>query len=212
MAVDQRHSLVIADPHERQFATGLAEHNVPHGPDGLEEAFRHSKGYRDLLADTEQMKIMFENDKADQEAFRQSVLEDKRKGVSKKSPFTLGYLGQIKALTKRQFQLRLQDRFSLYTSYIFSTILAIVIGATFFDLPTTAAGGFTRSSLIFVAMLTSALEAFAELPVAMLGRPILNKQTEFTFYRPSALAWANLIADLPFTAVRVFIFDVIVFL
>ena len=201
-----------ADPHERQFAPGLSEDYVPHDAIGLEKAFRESKMYQTLLADTARLKESFELDKSDQEAFRQSVLDDKRRSVSKKSPYTLGYIGQVKVLTRRQFQLRLQDRFSLWTSYIFSTVLAIVIGVTFFDLPATAAGGFTRGSLIFIAMLTSALEAFGELPVVMLGRPILNKQTAFTFYRPSAIAWANVFADLPFTALRVLIFDVIVFL
>jgi ATP-binding cassette, subfamily G (WHITE), member 2, SNQ2 len=204
--------LCKADPYERQFADGLSEDDVPHSPVGLEKAFQASKMYKGLIVDTAQLKSSFEIDKIDQEAFRQSVIDDKRKGVSKKSPYTLRYTGQVLVLTQRQFQLRLQDRFSLWTSYVFTTILAFVIGATYFDLPTTAAGGFTRGSLIFVAMLTSALEAFAELPVAMLGRPILNKQTGFTFYRPSAIAWANLFADLPFTALREFIFEFIVFL
>lgn len=45
----------------------------------------------------------------------------------------------------------------------------------------------------------------------MLGRPIANKQIGYGFYRPAALVFANFFADIPFSAVRVFIFDVIVY-
>ena len=103
-----------------------------------------------------------ENEKVDQEAFRQAVLEDKKRGVSKKSPYTLGYTGQVWALTKRQFQQRLQDRFQLITSFTLSTVLALVLGGAYFHLPLTAQGAFTRGSVIFAAMLTSALDAFGE--------------------------------------------------
>jgi len=45
----------------------------------------------------------------------------------------------------------------------------------------------------------------------MLGRPIANKQIGFGFYRPAALVFSNFFSDIPFSAVRVFIFDVIVY-
>ena len=58
----------------------------------------------------------------DQEAFRAAVAAQKKKGVSHKSPYTLGFAGQVAALTKRQFRLRLQDRFQLITSFSLSTV------------------------------------------------------------------------------------------
>lgn len=45
----------------------------------------------------------------------------------------------------------------------------------------------------------------------MLGRPIANKQIGYGFYRPAALVFANFFSDIPFSAVQVFIFDVIVY-
>ena len=47
-------------------------------------------------------------------------------------------------------------------------------------------------------------------PTMMLG-PIANKQIGFGFYRPAALIFSNFFSDIPFAAVRVFIFDVIVY-
>ena len=67
------------------------------------------------------------------------------------------------------------------------------------------------------------------MPAQMLGRPgnhclytrgscdlplrgtVLYKQTNYGFYRPGAISISNLLADLPFAAVRVLIFDIIVY-
>ena len=64
---------------------------------------------------------------------------------------------------------------------------------------------------IFVAMLTSCLDAFGEMPMQMVGRPILQKQTGFGFYRPSALGVANTLADIPFSASRILVSNIIIY-
>lgn len=70
-----------------------------------------------MMDSQSQFKKLMETEKTDQEAFRAAVLADKKRGVSKKSPYTLGFTGQVRALTIRQFRVRLQDRFQLYTSF-----------------------------------------------------------------------------------------------
>ena len=112
------------DPNERQFAPGRSENDVPTSPEELEAAFRRSKYYGSMHQALEEYKVLMETDKRDQEEFRAAVEADKKKGVSKKSPYTLGFTGQVRALFIRQFQMRLQDRFQLFTSYS----LAIVSG------------------------------------------------------------------------------------
>lgn len=76
--------------------------------------------------DREYYEKHMETEERDREAFRLAVLQDKKKGVSKKSPYTLGFMSQVWALTTRQFQLRLQDRFQLYTSFTMSIVSSIV--------------------------------------------------------------------------------------
>lgn len=78
-----------------------------------------------MLEDLAKYKQKMEVDKADQDAFRSAVLAEKKKGVSKKSPYTLGFTGQVRSLAIRQFQMRLQDRFQLITSYSLSTVGAL---------------------------------------------------------------------------------------
>ena len=60
------------------------------------------------------------------------------------------------------------------------------------------------------AVLLKCLEAFVEMPLQMLGRPILYKQTDFKLFRPSALPLAETLADIPFSFSRILIFNIIV--
>ncbi|KIJ54162.1 hypothetical protein M422DRAFT_25123 [Sphaerobolus stellatus SS14] len=200
------------DPNERQFAPEYSVKTVPSTPQALETAWRKSHIFQSLEDSRNNYDKYMDIEKTDQEAFRRAVLLDKKKGVSKKSPYTLGFWGQVWALTRRQFHLRLQDRFQLYTSMTTSTGLALVLGAAFFNLPETAQGGFTRGGVIFISMFCVAcLQAFGDMFLQMNARPVLYKQTGYGFYRPSAIGIANLLADLPFSAVRIFIFDVVVY-
>ncbi|KAH8835157.1 P-loop containing nucleoside triphosphate hydrolase protein [Flagelloscypha sp. PMI_526] len=199
------------DPNERQFASGRTEDDVPCTPLALEAAYRASKYYHDGEVEREKFKIKMQTEKADQEAFRLAVQDDKRKGVSSKSRYVVGYFGQVKALTIRQFQQRIQDRFQLYTSFGLAIVLAFILGGAFFDQPTSSNGAFTRGSVIFLALITTCLDSFGELPAMAMGRPILKKQTTFAMYRASALAVANTLADIPFNAVRILIFNLILY-
>lgn len=110
------------DPNERQFAPGRSAREVPSSPSALESAYLSSSYAHEKEEDLKRYKRLMETEKTDQEAFRAAVAADKKKGVSKKSPYTLGFSGQVRALTVRQFQTRVQDRFQLYTSYSLSIV------------------------------------------------------------------------------------------
>jgi ABC-type multidrug transport system permease subunit len=49
------------------------------------------------------------------------------------------------------------------------------------------------------------------MPLQMLGRPIIKKQTGYGFYRPAAVQIANTLADMPFSATRILIYDIIIY-
>ncbi|SRR6266404_1220757 len=110
------------DPNERQFASGRSEVDVPSTPGALEAAFYSSDIFDDLVDQLDKYKLRTKSEKNDQEAFRAAVDEDKKKGVSRKSPYTLGLKDQVVALTSRNFQRRLQDRFQIFTSFGFMTV------------------------------------------------------------------------------------------
>ncbi|KAK4998463.1 hypothetical protein LTR28_013674 [Elasticomyces elasticus] len=90
-------------------------------------------------------------------------------------------------------------------------VIAIVLGTVWLQLPTSAAGAFTRGGLMFISMLFNAFQAFGELGSTMLGRPIVNKHRAYTFHRPSALWMAQIAVDLLFASVQILVFSILVY-
>ena len=110
------------DPNERQYAPGRSARDTPSTPEMLEEAYLRSKFAHANAAELKEYKLFMETEKTDQEAFRAAVAADKKKGVSKSSPYTLGFTGQVRALTIRQFRQKIQDKFHLFTSFSLSIV------------------------------------------------------------------------------------------
>lgn len=107
------------DPNERNFRSGRSVADVPSSPEALEQAFWESELGFDLRRELEDYKA---STKDNQGVFKRTVLLEKNSGASKKGPYTLGYVGQVLALARRQFQMRLQDRFQLVTSLSLSMV------------------------------------------------------------------------------------------
>ena len=110
------------DVNERQFAHGRSADDVPSTPGDLEQAYVDSPFYADNDDDLQSYKNLMETERTDQEAFRAAVADDKKRGVSKSSPYTVGFTGQVFSLTKRIFQTKLQDKFHIYNSYMISMV------------------------------------------------------------------------------------------
>ena len=107
------------DPNERQLCRGRSIADVPSTPETLEQAFRESELGFNLRRELEDYKV---STKDDQEGSRRAILLENKSRASKKGPYTLGYAGQVMALARRQFQMRLQDRFQLVTSFSLSVV------------------------------------------------------------------------------------------
>jgi hypothetical protein len=111
--------VACTDPNERKFCRGRSVADVPSSPEALEQAFWESELGFDLRRELEDYKV---STKDNQEESKRAVLLEKNSRTSKESPYTLGYAGQVMALARRQFQMRLQDRFQLVTSFSLSMV------------------------------------------------------------------------------------------
>ncbi|RYP81362.1 hypothetical protein DL769_002008 [Monosporascus sp. CRB-8-3] len=87
----------------------------------------------------------------------------------------------------------------------------LVVGSSFYDLPDSTAGAFTRGGVLFLILLFNALLALAELTAAFESKPILLRHKNFSFYRPSAYALAQTVVDIPLVLVQVVLFAVIIY-
>ena len=198
------------DEFERQYAPGRSEANAPHDPDSLAESFR-SSGYQTKLdAEMARYRADLEQEKYMHDDFQTAVKEGKR-GTSKRSVYQVGFHLQVWALMKRQFTLKLQDRFNLTLSWFRSIVIAIVLGTLYLNLGKTSASAFSKGGLLFVALLFNAFQAFAELASTMMGRSIVNKHKAYAFHRPSALWIGQIIVDQAFGATEIMVFSIIVY-
>ncbi|WVQ86013.1 hypothetical protein IAT38_008181 [Cryptococcus sp. DSM 104549] len=199
------------DPNERRFAEGRDADSVPSTPEAMEEAYKASEIYARMSREREEYKHLMESDSTAREDFKLAVREQKHKGVSKKSPYTVPFVSQVWIIAKRQIRLKFQDHFGIYTGYATSLIIALIVGSVYFRLPELASGAFTRGGLLFLGLLFNALTSFSELPSQMMGRSILYRQNEYRFYRPASFAVAAVIADIPYNASVIFMFCIILY-
>lgn len=198
------------DEFEREYVDGRSAENAPHSPESLLEAFKASPAQKALDAEMAEYKASLQLEQEKHDDFQAAVKESKR-GSSKKSVYQVGFHLQVYALMKRQFILKLQDRFNLTLAWLRSIIIAIVLGTLFLNLGKTSASAFSKGGLLFIALLFNAFQAFSELAGTMTGRAIVNKHKAYAFHRPSALWIAQIIVDQAFAASQILVFSIIVY-
>ncbi|KAF9434230.1 hypothetical protein BGZ76_008355 [Entomortierella beljakovae] len=199
----------VTDSYERKARRGF-EGRIPHTPKQFEDTFRSSHYYED----NEKDRITYQSSVSDSNPvseFKEATKQTKQKHVSVKSPYTISFLGQVKVLTVRQYQLTRGDMASVISRYASNVIKAIIVGSVFLNLETDATGTFTRGGVLFFALLFNALISQAELFAAMQGRPILYKHKNFAMYRPSAFALAQICIDIPLIIAQVLLFSVVLY-
>ncbi len=199
------------DPNLDRFAEGRDASNVPATPEQLEAVFRESSIHADMMRQKEEYDAQIASDHSAEQEFREAVLEDKHKGVRPKSVYTVSFFRQAQILTIRQMQMILGNRLDIFVSFATTIAISLIVGGVFLNLPETAAGAFTRGGVLFIGLLFNALTAFNELPTQMGGRPVLFKQMNYAFYRPSALSLAQLFADIPLSVSRILLFSIILY-
>ncbi|KIW92594.1 uncharacterized protein Z519_06441 [Cladophialophora bantiana CBS 173.52] len=199
------------DEFEREYKPGRSPENAPSTPDSFVEAFNKSTYAEKLEKEMGDYRESIKQEKQIYDDFVAAHREAKRKHTPKNSVYSVPFHLQIWALMQRQFLIKWQDKFSLAVSWITSITIAIVVGTVWLNQPRTSAGAFTRGGVLFIALLFNAFQAFSELASTMLGRPIVNKHRAYTFHRPSALWLAQILVDLAFASVQIFVFSVIVY-
>ncbi|RPA84036.1 hypothetical protein BJ508DRAFT_413060 [Ascobolus immersus RN42] len=198
------------DEFEREFADGMDQSTVPCGPDRLQEAFRKSEAWKTINQEMEAYREEVRKDKDAEDEFIAAVKEGTKK-AKKRSVYTIPYSQQVWALCKRQFALKWQDKLVFAVGWLTSLVIAFLVGSLYLNVPATSKGAFDRGGILFISILFNAFQAFSELPGTMMGRPILNRHKQYAFHRPSTLYVAQILVDLAFMSVQVFMYCLIVY-
>jgi ABC-type multidrug transport system ATPase subunit/ABC-type multidrug transport system permease subunit len=199
------------DPAERRFRDNF-NGPIPKGSSELEKAFRDSEAYKKVLQDvSEYEKMLQETDHADAREFKQSVLEAKSKTVSKRSSYTVSFIRQVLACTKREFWLTFGDRTTLYTKFFIIISNALIVGSLFYGQSKNTEGAFSRGGTLFFSILFLGWLQLSELMKAVSGRTIIARHNDYAFYRPSAVVIARVLQDLPMLLIQVIPFSLIMY-
>ncbi|CAG8950647.1 hypothetical protein HYFRA_00002856 [Hymenoscyphus fraxineus] len=201
----------ITDPEERKFRDGF-EGPIPKGPIELEKAFKESESYKNVLLDIESYETMLrESDHADAREFKQTVEEGKSKRVSNTSPYTVSFVRQVLACTKREFWLTWGDKTSLYTKFFVIISNALIFGSLFYGQTADTMGTFSRGGTLFFSILFLGWLQLSELMKAVGGRAVIARHNDYAFYRPSAVVIARVLQDLPQLLLYVIPFSLIMY-
>jgi ABC-type multidrug transport system permease subunit len=161
------------DPTERRFRDNF-DGPIPKGPVELEKAFRESEAYKLVLRDVENYeKMLRETDHADAREFKQSVQETKSRTVSKRSSYTVSFVRQVLACTKREFWLTWGDKATLYTKFFIIISNGFIVGSLFYGQGTDTAGAFSRGGTLFFSILFLGWLQLSELMKAVSIDPLV---------------------------------------
>ncbi|KAI5806421.1 ABC transporter CDR4 [Peziza echinospora] len=199
----------ITNPGERRFREGW-EHRAPKGAVELEKAFRESEYYAALMDEVESSEARFES-QADQDDFSQATKLQKQKYTRKQSNYTIHFPAQVMLCLKRQYWQVLGNISGMVIRALTTIANALVMGSLFYNQPVTSDGAFSRGGFVFYTSIFLGWIQLAELEEALSGREILARQKGFAFVRPSAVAVARTVMDLPLVFVQAVIFVVITY-
>ena len=156
----------VSDKHERRVKEGW-EDRIPHSAEQFEKAFDESEIQKANLEDISGLESKLEEQ-------RQARLSAATQATSEKN-YSLSFHQQVFALTRRQFQIMVGDRQSLFGKWGGILFQSLIIGSLFYNLPKDATGVFPRGGVLFLLLLFNALLALAELTASFSARPILLK-------------------------------------
>jgi ATP-binding cassette subfamily G (WHITE) protein 2 (PDR) len=92
-----------------------------------------------------------------------------------------------------------------------NTIVGLIIGSVFYNLQPTTSSFYQRGALIFFACLTNAFASALEILTLYAQRPIVEKQSRYALYHPSAEAVASMLTDLPYKILNTIVYNLVLY-
>ncbi|KAG7102980.1 ABC multidrug transporter atrB like protein [Verticillium longisporum] len=183
---------------ERLIRSGFKD-SVPRSAPEFETRYRNSAMYRQMMED---MDLVSKDSLSEEIRTLNSVysLEKTRtiEALSRQSsPYHVSFLRQVRACTKRQFQIIWGDRWSNCLQIASSFCFALVTGSLFYKLSGTSDSIFMKPGALFYPILLFAMNKLSETTVSFTGRPIIARHKRLAFHRPAAHAVACVITDIP---------------
>ncbi len=184
--------------------------NPPWSPDEFATSWKKSLEYKNLLLEIEEYKTQHPIDGSDAEMFRQLKSTHQAKGQSVKSPYILTYHQQVQLCFWRGYRRLKADPWQTVGMMIGNTIMALIISSLYYNLDSTTGSFYGRAVVLFIAILFNAFASMLEILTLYAQRPIVEKQSRYAFYHPSAESYASVLLDLPLKISNAISFNLVV--
>ncbi|KAJ7160558.1 ABC-2 type transporter-domain-containing protein [Mycena crocata] len=186
----------LTNPAERIIAPGF-EKRVPRTADEFARVWRESAEYMALRGQIAEYNTQFPLGGAALESFREARRLQQSKSMSSKSPYTISVRRQIALCMVRGFDRLRGDLTNFYTTVFGNFGMTLIISSVFYNLEDSTSSFFSRSALLFYAVLINAFASALEILTLYAQRPIVEKHNAYALYHPFAEAVASMICDLP---------------
>ncbi|RPB21384.1 ABC transporter CDR4 [Terfezia boudieri ATCC MYA-4762] len=200
----------LTNPAERIVKPGF-ERLVPRTPDEFAQRWKKSEDRRRLLMEIDEFNTEFPAGGPREQEFRDARGALQAKGQRTKSPYTLTVPMQVGICVERGFMRLRRDMALTLTSIIGNSIMALIIGSVFYNLPDDSSSFFSRGSLLFFAILMNAFASGLEISTLYAQRPIVEKHAKYALYHPLAEAISSMICALPAKCVTALAFNVVLY-
>lgn len=197
----------VTVPTERKIRPGY-ENRFPRNADMLRTEYENSPVYPRMIAEYNYPTSPLAQERT--EEFKAAVAHEKAK-LPKNSPWTVGFLDQVKTCIQRQYQILWGDKATFIIKQVSTLIQALIAGSLFYDAPNNSGGLFVKSGALFFSLLYNSLLSMSEVTDSFSGRPVLIKHKNFAFFHPAAFCLAQITADIPVLLFQISIFSIVLY-
>lgn len=173
------------------------ETKVPRSPDDFASTWRSStertKVIEEILIYNKEFVLGGEhlrNLRTDQKSYKVA-------GRRRKSPYLISFSSQIRLCLTRCFHRLANDMAPPISSIGGNTIISIILGSMFYNMPENTSSFYGRGVLIFFTVLTNTFLGAFEGVMLWDQRPIVEKHFQYALYHPATEAIASMLCDLP---------------
>lgn len=143
----------ITDPVERRFRPGW-EKRTPKTAEELEKAFRSSNLFSDIQDEiTSFENELKESNLEDAKVFKDSVAHQKSRMVPSSSNYTVSFVRQVAACTRREWWLLKGNLEAVRTKTLINFSISLVLGSLFYNTPNTTLGMFSLGGVLQISLL-----------------------------------------------------------
>ncbi|KUJ19331.1 ABC transporter Cdr4 [Mollisia scopiformis] len=193
----------VTHPVERIIKEGY-ECRVPRSPDDFADVWKRSAAAKLLTEDIDSFNAAH--------PIQKKILDGQSENrMLRMHTFPISVWLQIVICVRRDI-CRLRNNYVPVVAGIFgNTIIAIVVGSVFYDLPDNANSLDSRAVLIFFALMVNAFAPAFEVLTMWAQRPIVEKHARYAFYHPAVEGVASILCDMPNKIATSILFNICVY-